>query len=558
MNYKINVSLIIIFSTLLIGSCKSWKRKVRISQQQYVLKTIDSKQLDQSVDLSAFSDPNNRLGQNKDKLVIYCASGGGSRAASFNTGILLELESILSGTKGESAELNALNEIDYFSTTSGGSWGVSSYIAYLYQKQKYAQPEYRKAIKSFNDSIRKMYSLKEIKDTSNLIKDFPTFNDYEVYLQNRAAFRYFKHQIKYVFFANTGQRSTRIITNRINAGYLGWSYRANIEEKTWKFLHDEKKEPFYDGLVDEILMGDIFKHKNTQTQLPIQIPNTTNIDNFKLVPFTPDRLRYYGIKDYVHYIEKKPKPIIDTGFYAFNDIPFASGVHASSGIPFAIGPTTFSAKQKNVGYYLHLQDGGFVEQQAMHSAKAILRAHEYIKDPKKRIVIIVDASAEGLQSTDKSQCRNAGRWYNGLRSVGPMVGPSVQYPITRERIMLFEKEYNCTVIYLGTELLLSDSLGNQTSSNTSLKAKRKDLENKFDTIYGKVKNNRRAFLDVSKDDKKLLYGYIEQYAITSWSSKGGSKGDYLDDDFKGTALAMFLAGRGVVQLKRDTIAKIMK
>jgi hypothetical protein len=542
-------------SVLMICSCASWKRKVSVTQSQYALKTIDSKQLDQSIDLSAFSNPNKRSGQDSSRVVIYCASGGGSRAAAFNTGIMLELESIVAEINGSTSKSNALNEIDYFSTTSGGSWGVSSYIAYLYQKQKYSHPDYVKAIKLYNESLKDPGPF-------DSIKEYPTFNDYELYLQNRVSFRYFKYQPKYIIFRQTSQKSTRIITNRINAGYLGWSYRARVESELWPLMHDIKKYPFYDYYVDEICMGDIFKPKHIQTQLPIQIANTTNIDDYKLVPFSPDVLRNYGVKDYVHYLEKKPIRLSDTGYFAFDSIPFASGVHASSGIPFAIGATTFKV-EKNTGkgtaqYYLHLQDGGIVEQQAMHSAKAILRSYNHIKDRTKRIVIIVDASAEGLHSTRKSSFRNAGRWYNGLRMVNPMVAPNIQYPITRERIKLLEDEYNCTVIYLGTELLLSDSIGNQTTTNTNLKIKRKRLEDTFEKIYDTLKTDKTAFLNVSKDDKKLLYAYIEQYAITSWSSKGGSKGAYLDDKFNGTALAMFLAGRGVVQLKRDEIIKKLK
>lgn len=537
-------------SVFMIYSCSSWKRKVSVTQSQYALKTIDSKQLDQSIDLSAFSNPNMRNGQDSGRVVIYCASGGGSRAASFNTGIMLELERIVAEIGGTSSKSNVLNEIDYFSSTSGGSWGVSSYIAYLYQKQKYSHPNYLKAIKLYNESLKNPKSF-------DSIKQYPTFNDYEVYLQNRANFRYFKHQTKYIFFRKTSQKSTRIITNRINAGYLGWSYRANLESKLWPFMHDIKVTPFNDYYVNEIFLGDIFKPKQVQTQLPIQIANTTNIDNYKLVPFSPDIFRYYGVKDYVHYLERKPIRLTDTGYFAFDSIPFASGVHASSGIPFAIGATTFKV-EKNISkgtaqYYLHLQDGGIVEQQAMHSAKAILRSYKHIKDRAKRIVVIVDASAQGLHSTTKSSYRNAGRWYNGFRMVSPMVAPNVQYPITRERIKLLEDEYNCTVIYLGTELLLSDSLGNQSTSSADLKVKRKALEKKFSELYKMLKNDKQAFLNVSEDDKKLLYAYIEQYAITSWSSKGGNKGKYLDDDFNGTALAMFLAGRGVVQLKRDEI-----
>ncbi|MBA3664412.1 MAG: patatin-like phospholipase family protein [Bacteroidetes bacterium] len=517
------------------------------------MKTVDNAHLDQSVDFSSFAEPNSRDNQDSSRLIIYCASGGGARAASFNTGILLELENILTDIAPKKSNSNVLNEIDYFSTTSGGGWGVSSYIAYLYQKQKYSAPQYQRAIKQFNDSLNNPGS-------KDYISNYQTFNQYENYLANRSDFRYFKHQTKYIFWFNTSQRSTRIISNRMNAGYLGWMYRANLEEKTWKYIYGDKV-PFNTSKVDEICLGDIFKPKGVRTQIPIQIANTTNVDDYKLVPFTPDRLLNYGVVDYVHYLDKKPKEVHNNNVFNYDSIPFVTGVHASSGIPFAIGATTLKAKKtikgKTIEYYLHLQDGGIVEQQAMHSAKAILRAHDKIKDRNKRIVIIVDASASGLTSTKKRKKIHIGRWYNGFRLLSPMVAPNTQYPITRERIKLLEQEYNCTVIYLGTELLLSDSLGNQVTLNRDLKASKKELTKKFEKYYDAVKKDNAAFLQINKDEKKLLYAYIEQYMYTAWSSKGSKKGKYLDSKFTGTAMVMYLAGRGVVQLKRRDILEIM-
>ncbi|MCW8930083.1 MAG: patatin-like phospholipase family protein [Gammaproteobacteria bacterium] len=65
----------------------------------------------------------------KETEFLVSVSGGGARAAAFSLGVLAELENLGEWTKPKRKELNILNEVDYFSTVSGGSWGVASYLA---------------------------------------------------------------------------------------------------------------------------------------------------------------------------------------------------------------------------------------------------------------------------------------------------------------------------------------------------------------------------------------------------------------------------------------------
>jgi hypothetical protein len=538
-------------------SCKT----IKVNEDNLAWKSFDNSELDQTVDLSQYASPNTRTQQDPDKIVIFCASGGGSRAAAFNIGIMLELEKILYEPKKEKLGefRNVLNEIDYFSTVSGGGWGSSSFIAYQYQKQKYSTNAYKEAIKKYNDSLPS--DDKEKKQ----IEDFPTFNSYEKYLANRADFRYYRHQIPLVFALWFGaKKSDMYMTNRLNAGYLGGSYRADVEEKTFTHLTGFKGE-FSTDSVQEITLGDLFKAKRGTATLPMQIANTTNIDNYKLIPFTPDRLQYWGVNNYRHYLTGTESVPQTNNIADYKDIPLASGTKASSGIPFAVTASSFkarklnSANNKNVDYYLHIQDGGIIDQQAMHSAKAILNYHSDIKDSTKRIVIIMDASSTGIENKQKFKKRRAGRFYNLWRVVAPFSTPDAQYPLTRERIKLFEKEYHCTVIYLGAEVLLDKSLnGNQTSADVLPSAKKK-VENYFYSKYDGVKGSTDGFLKFDMRQRKLLFAYIS--TISTWFASKGSKmkGKIIEQNPKGTAKIMFLAGRGVVQLKRnDIIEKLNK
>ncbi|MDJ1473214.1 patatin-like phospholipase family protein [Xanthocytophaga flava] len=537
-----NLALIIVLITL--AACKT----VKINKDGFAWKSFDSSERDQLVDLSNYASPNDRDNQNKNKIVIVCASGGGSRAAAFTTGIMLEMERISINSTDNYPESNVLNEIDYFSTVSGGGWGASSYIAYLYQKNKYSTAEYIKAIADYNKSLPSWAT------QTQSIESFSTFNSYEKYLANRSDFRYYKYQIPLILTFRFGAaKSDKIMTNRLNAGYLGWSYREFIESRTWPFLHPV--DTTY-TTADEIMLGDVFKPKGEKCYMPLLIANTTNIDNYKLVPFTPDRLNYWGVNEYTHYLtgsQLLPSPD------DINQIPLASGIKASSGIPFALSSSTFRARkrdnysQQSINYYLHLQDGGIIDQQGMHTAKSILLSSN-IDKKENRIVFIIDASSTGIENKKKFKKKNASRFYNLWRVVAPFSTPDAQYALTRERVKLFEQEYNCTVVYLGTEILLDPSINYKNRIQPkSLPRRKKNVEEYFYSKYKTVKDSTTEFLNFDINERTLLYSYISQNVSTWFASNGAKfKGRLLHDD-NSTAKIMFLAGRGVVQLKRSEI-----
>lgn len=542
--------LFLIAVGLVLVSCKT----IKPNDDNFAWKSFDNSEKDQSVDFSIYESPNNRLGQNEKKIVIVSSSGGGSRAAAFTTGILLELEKIIL-PNDSTLSSNVLHEVDYFSTTSGGGWGASSYIAYLYQKQKYSQPDYKKAISDFNKS------LSEEKYEKESIEPFPTFNSYEKYLANRSDYRYFKYQIPLIFTFRFGAaKSDMIMTNRLNAGYLGWSYRDYIESKTWGILNPGVK--YLKNSADEITLGDVFKSKGEKSYLPMLIANTTNIDNFKLIPFTPDRLNYWGVTEYRHYLNGFEK--ISTT-EDLNNIPLASATKASSGIPFAMSSSTFPALKKdiysnrNINYYLHLQDGGFVDRQGLHSTKAILldSSNSTLKK-ENRIVIIIDSSSSGVVNNKKFKKKNAGRFYNLKRVASPFSIPDAQYTLTRENVKLFEDEYNCTVVYLGMEVLLDKSIKSISDSRADMPTNKKKVEEYFYTRYPRVQKTTDEFLNFNLNERKMLFSYVSQYVPTWFTSKGSKfKGRVLTDD-NSSAKILFLAGRGVVQLKRATIESIFK
>ena len=82
-----------------------------------------------SVDLSTYKPVQQRKGPQDEALALAVAiSGGGHRATNFGTGVLLALERI---TKEGSPRHNALREVDYFSTVSGGGLTAAAYLGSL-------------------------------------------------------------------------------------------------------------------------------------------------------------------------------------------------------------------------------------------------------------------------------------------------------------------------------------------------------------------------------------------------------------------------------------------
>lgn len=528
----------------ILTSCKTMK----IVENTYPFESFEKDSLPQSVKLSNYNNPNNRPQQDEEKLVILCASGGGSRAASFSIGIMLELERVLLSTDSSK---NILNEIDYFSTVSGGGWGVSSFIAHKYQLEKYNSEPFKSAIIKYNKTI----------GANTPIYIPATFNASELYLLNICNFKYFSKQVRLIPSMGFGAGlSDRRMVQSLNNGYLGWLNRRNIERKLWNFTAIHSK-PFDDDSVAPILLSDVFRSPKSSKKTVMQIANTTNIDNYSLIPFTPDRLKSWGIIDYNHH-EYKVRSLPNTNSVSdYDSIPFAIGIKSSSGIPFAVNASSFKTKNKTnqKNYFVHIQDGGIVDQQAIHSAKAILSQHQSIKDAKNRIVIVIDASSSGLDIQNSATRRKAGRTHNLYRVVAPFTSPDAQYSLTRERIKLLEKEYNCTVIYLGVDLLMDSSLSyvKKTTGLVGRRTRKKVTTYFCNRYYNEVQKEPDGFLAFGMQDRQLLYSYINQYMKTAFNSKGDRfDGTHQKDKPESTATMMILSGRGVVQLKKNEIKRV--
>ena len=88
-------------------------------------------------DISRYKSPEQRgKTQRENVSVAVCISGGGHRAANFGIGAMMGLENV----QIENNSYNSLQEIDYFSTVSGGGFAAAVYISSLDRHQKAAVP----------------------------------------------------------------------------------------------------------------------------------------------------------------------------------------------------------------------------------------------------------------------------------------------------------------------------------------------------------------------------------------------------------------------------------
>ena len=291
------------------------------------------------VDLSQYQSVQSAKGrprQRTDIAIAVAASGGGYRAANLTAGVLMGLEHITdSHLKG-----NLLEEVDYFSTVSGGGLGVGYYIASLYN---YLQ-EYG------NSPFNPEFSF------TNTIQSLPAHNPLD------------QDYSKEIFSSqNNGEK---------------------IEDKICDSILKKNNG-------GTLLLGDIFIPHNRSpdaVRLPYWVTNATIYQNAAIFPFTPDVLQKYAVRSYSYH--GATYLINDNGY----DVPAAMGMTASASYPFAVPPVTLGAAgcQDNP-CYLHLLDGGLADNSGVYSAINLLS-----QDPSKiKILIVIDAYKAALEPYSK-------------------------------------------------------------------------------------------------------------------------------------------------------------
>ena len=282
-------------------------------------------------------------GQNKRVAVAAAVSGGGHRAANFAAGVLMALENY---TTADKEKINLLQEIDYFSTVSGGSFGVGGYIASLAyhlrdNKGSFAGYSLTDAYqKGLNGRLRKSYQGKLL---SALFNPKILFSRYD---------------------------RGDVVERQIDNVLLNHGSRMRLKQQTLR-------------------LSDMFiaRDDSRTARLPLMVANGTIYANSAIFPFTPKILEAYRIKEFNHRVKKRKMKMKPNGSRVY-DLPLSVAIKASASFPFVITETTLRSEYSEKLPFLHIQDGGVAENLGYETAINILQG-----EPQgvRKVLLVIDA-----------------------------------------------------------------------------------------------------------------------------------------------------------------------
>jgi hypothetical protein len=277
--------------------------------------------------------------QRSDIALAVTASGGGYRAANLTAGVLIGLEKFTHpALKGR-----LLDEVDYFSTVSGGGIGVGSYIATLHH---------------YLENHPNVQDLRGFSFKEALFNDKPRPSLNMPYNSLLLKIAVFSSWYKYV---NQGQYLEDALENNV----LNYNHQPN-----------------------SLTLGDIFvpaTASESLVRMPYWVANATIFQNGAIFPFTPDVLMQYRVINYrfKHALTRLRGPF-DAMNYAY-DFPLAISMRTSANYPIALPPTILTSTGCTNLCYLHLIDGGLADNLGLTTALNLLSQD---KAPIKMLIVI--------------------------------------------------------------------------------------------------------------------------------------------------------------------------
>lgn len=273
-------------------------------------------------------------------------SGGGSRAQFFSMGVLLGLEEIEENTY----QRNFLNEIDYFSTVSGGCFSAGYYLTILKNK-----------LQNDNCSFNEFYFSK-----ADAYKDYVDKSVNILSLLNNSR----------------NEKGDKIpMTQRIDADIL--QYDAGNPESTDKFG-------------TQMLMSDFFIPKESKSEplLPMFVANGTAFNNGERIPFMPHIIRGLNINSSL----APNKASIALNENKINDgynFPVTYAITASSAFPGVLPKVKFGVK--NQEKILCIVDGGASDNMGYKTLVELLHNDTRVSDKNKK-ALFIDCLGQGKKT----------------------------------------------------------------------------------------------------------------------------------------------------------------
>ncbi len=313
------------------------------------------------IELKHYKSPQLRPNQDSSLSLGISIAGGGSRAQYFGTGVLIGLDEI----KNTKANANSfLNEIDYFSTVSGGGFAAGYYLAV-------------RKIGVLNGVHANYYDLWKYKLGQG------KNDELEEYLWLKA---------------------------KGNLGMLirFWRYERNLYRKSYVSIIDKEllqrtKEypPNSDIHIKRIYLKDFFVSLDSthlDVKHPMFITNGTIYNNGERLPFMPHIIN--SLKLTGSYLPRESKPFenLENGY----GLPLSYAITGSAAFPGVLPMLKFKTDDPN-RRVLRVIDGGTVDNLGFVTLFETLKLEPC--DPSKKRALIVDCSGLGkdiqLQKNDK-------------------------------------------------------------------------------------------------------------------------------------------------------------
>jgi hypothetical protein len=441
------------------------------------------------VELENYKPVQERIGNHKKSVIVAAAiSGGGHRAANFGVGVLMALEDV-----HVYEDTNVLQEIDYFSTVSGGSFAAGSYISTLYD---YLSAE--------TENRERRYESFRYTDFYDTASDGGVWDKEEEFCRSSCG---------------TYREFPVCVRRNIERGYHAPLVTALTSPKIWftNFDRGDVLEQKIDRRLlascwreseTSLVLGDVFVPKDSASSpdLPYWVMNSTIYENGAIFPFTPDIAQRYEITNFNHNMvrycvgERTPGCQAVVDYYG---IPLSLGLKASATFPGAVAATTLRSNADRMNPYVHLFDGGIADNLGVLTAIDLLAKDEYAAtkgETPVKVLIVIDAYKDDPEpfSSRRGSPTVVFHVSSKLRSI-TLDSWHGRHRAVIEKMAMAE---GIRIVYLGFDTI--------ANSERNLKAARKECESKEkDEVLEIARNVATAFnVDHTQQNALVCAGYM--------------------------------------------------
>ena len=344
-------------------------------------KAVESEDNDHRiVNLARYEDVEKRAGQDSELTLIVAISGGGYRAANFALGALLALEQIAYEKPNGPLQSvwqpdrrqgsNLLNEVDYFSTVSGG--GLAAAVAVmsrlrapkiegLEESELACSGHGRQLLTNWLSQPGVLKSLRE----NHMIRLITSKFSPSVMLTRKTSGDALQMRL-----------DQSILRSEEQGGVCG-PKKAGEQYELGDVLPRAREDDEDNDNEDD---------KPFRPKAPYLFMNSTDFATGEIVSLTPDWLERKNVTEYWHDGSRK---LCAKGKHcgAFN-VPLALALRSSMNFPVGIPPTRIGLSNKK---FVYLTDGGESDNLGTVTAVDILNQESKDHPSRRRMLIVIDA-----------------------------------------------------------------------------------------------------------------------------------------------------------------------